>query len=350
MALIFGDSFDHYSRDDILKKWTSTTGTTIATGSCLPEPYGLTPHAYCLYARDAKYLDKVLVTALATFVAGFWYKSDSVTAAQIIFTGQDSATPANIHVSLRSDATGHLTFCRDATVLATSTNTLSTNTWYHIEIKATIGDAPNGAYEVRVDGSPTNWIAAATGADTRNSGNATIGAVRLYGGTNIAAPGSHLFQDFYLLDTTGAQASDFLGPSRFAVLRPVSAGNSAEWAGNPHADNFVNVSEYLADGDTSFNEDTTAGHVDTFGLSDVPAGTIHAIQHVIMARKDAGAARTIRPITRIGGTDYAGTTVSLSAGYVFLTEPVMFSPATGGATAFDDAELDGAEGGYELVS
>jgi hypothetical protein len=341
MALVFGDSFDHYATADITKKWTSTTAggaeVFISTDAALP------PHGTGLRITNAKVLEKTLPAALGTFVCGFWFRPEDTAAAKIVCAFMDSATPANIHVSLRRDATNHLTFCRDATVLATSTNTLTQNVWYHIEIKATISDAA-GTYEVRVDGAAANWIAAATGADTRNSGNASIGSVRLYGGANVSTA-AQAFSDFYVLDTTGAQASDFLGPCRFEVVRPMGAGTTAEWAGN-YADNWVNAAG--ADGDSTFNQSSTAGQTDQFAMSNVAAGTIHAVQYVLMARKDAGAARTIRPVVRIGGSDYNGATVSLSASHAFLTEAASISPAT--SAAWDDAEVNDLEYGYEIVS
>ena len=335
------DSFDHYITADIFKKWSGTSGNApvITSG-------GLAPHTNALGMINTNEIGKTLPAALTTFICGFWFRSTNVASGRIVCAFMDSATPANIHVSVRYDSTGHITLCRDATVLATSVNTLSIDTWYHCEVKSTIDDA-NGTYEVRIDGSATNWIAAATGKDTRNSGNASIGSFRLYGGANVTD--GHRFQDVYILNTTGAVASDFLGPCRFAVLRPAGVGTTAEWTGN-YADNWQNVADTWGDSDTTFNQSSTAGQTDQFAMSDVPSGTVHAIQHVIMAKRDAGGARTIRPITRIGGTDYNGTTVTVAATYAFHCEPVVFSPATGGATAWDDDELNGAEFGYELVS
>ena len=350
MSLVFGDSFDHYGHADLLKKWT-TGPTDILTGpySAISSLYALPPHVSGLSLwRGDKYIQKTLPAVLATFICGMWYQATTFANASIIATFMDSATPDNIHVSVRWDTSGHITLCRDATVLATSTNVMATNTWYHIEVKATIADATSGCYEVRVNGSATNWIPAVSNGDTRNSGNASIGSVRLYGNANNGV-GTARFQDFYILDTTGTQASDFLGPCRFAVLRPAGAGNSAQFTGN-YADNWQNVGDVTADGDATFNQSATAGHIDLFTMSDVPAGTIHAIQHVLYARQDPGAQRVIRPKTRIGGTNYNGTSVNLAASYVMYTEPVMFSPATGGSTAWDDAELNGMEAGVELVS
>ena len=345
MALVFGDSFDHYNVADITKKWTATTatGAEVVLGSA----YALPPHGQgLLFGSNSRYLEKTLPAALATFICGFWYRASATPGAYVVATFMDSSTVTNIHVSVRLDATAHLTLCRDATVLATSTNTLTASTWYHIEIKATIADATSGCYEVRVNGTATNWIPAVSNADTRNSGNASIGSVRIYGGQNHTTAGA-CYQDFYILDTTGTQASDFLGPCRFAVIRPVGAGNSAQLTGN-YADNWSNVVE--GDGDSAFNQSATAGHIDLFTMTDVPAGTIHAIQHVLYARQDAGAQRVLRPKTRIGGTNYNGVSVNLAATHVMYTEPVMFSPATGGATAFTAAEINGMEAGYEVVS
>lgn len=345
MALVFGDSFDHYLAADILKKWTSAS---LMTSSVISPTYALAPHSNGLLAAGnaSGYYEKTLPAAIATFVAGTWFRTGSLANGSLIIAGIDGTTE---HVSVRYDSAGHITFTRNGTVLATSTSVIAIDTHYHIEVKCTISDA-SGAYEVRVNGTSTGWVPAATGADTRNAGNASISAIRIYSrGANDSSSTNHRFQDFYILNTVGTQASDFLGPCRFAVIRPVGAGNSAQWAGN-YADNWSNVADVLGDGDTTFNQDSTAGHIDVHTMSDVPAGTVHAIQHVLMARQDAGAQRVIRPKTRISATNYSGVSVNTATTYAFVLEPVMFSPATGGATAFTAAEINGAEFGYELVS
>jgi len=350
VALVFGDSFDHYAIGDILKKWSSATNMTT---SVMTNTQQLAPHGQCLWAlgNASGYYEKPLASPLTTFIAGTWFKTGSIANASLILAFMDSATPANIHVSVRYDTSGHITLCNNATVLATSTNTLSIGTWYHIEVKATIGDAadsPSGRYEVRVNGTATNWIPdSGTGKDTRNSGNATIGSYRIYSrGTNDGTLG-HFFQDFYILDTTGSVSNDFVGPSVFSVSRTVRDGYSSDWTSN-YAQNVVNVGEFTGDGDTTFNQSSTAAQIDLFEMTGVPTGTIHAIQHVIMARQDAGAQRTIRPKVRIGSTTYNGTTVNAPASYLFITEAVSVSPAT--SSAWDDDEINGAEFGYELVS
>lgn len=347
MALLFGDSFDHYYTADILRKWTNASNVSASAGIQLSTV--LPPHQRALALLPSNnadsYWEKLWGSTPETFVFGVWIRFAGVTLAAQVLTFHDNG--GTEHVSLRTDTSGHFTFTRAGTVLATSTNTLSANTWYHIEGKVTIGDAadsPSGAYEVRVNGSSTGWIeAVASGADTRNGGNKSITSVRFH---SRAVNSSFTYaNDFYLLDTSGSVANDFLGPCRFAVLYPAGAGSSAEWAGN-YADNFVNLRE--ADGDSTFNQSGTASQLDLFNMMDVESGTIHAIQHVILARQDAGAQRSVRPKTRISSTNYDGSTVNTGPDYVYVLEPRSVSPAT--SAQWTASEINGAEFGYELVS
>jgi hypothetical protein len=347
MAFVFGDSFAHYAVADLTKKWTTSVGT-----HDIHQAYGLSPSPVGIAlggSSQPHYIDKTIGSTLETFIAGVWFRTPSLATASVIMSFHDGGTE---HVSVRYTTGGQITFTRNGTVLATSTNTISTATWYHIEVKATIGDAgdsPSGRYQVRVNGTATNWIPdSGTGQDTRNGGNKSISNVRLNArATNAAASSNHNFQHYYLLNTTGSVANDFLGPCRFEVVTPVGAGNAAAWTGN-YADNWRNVADIVADGDSTFNQSSTAAQKDKFTMSDVPSGTIHAVQHVLMARQDAGAQRVIRPITRIGGTDYNGTSFNTAASYVFHLDPTSTSPAT--STAWTDTEINGAEFGYELVS
>lgn len=340
MALVFGDSFDHYLIADILKKWTSIENSSDFD---ISPAYALPPHGLGLRLNSNRRLWKTLPANLQVFVVGGWFRFVSTAASHVLFYCYDSGNPSTIHVSVRTDGSSRLTFCRDATVLATSTNAFSVGVWYHIEAKVTIGDAgdtPSGRYEVRVDGSSTNWVPdSGTGKDTRNGGNQNIGSFAL------SAVGAWI-NDVYILNTTGAVASDFLGPCRFQVLRPIGVGTTAEWVGN-YADNWQNVSDLQGDSDATFNQSGTSGQTDQFVMSRVPAGTVHAIQHVLMARKDAGVARVVRPITRIGTTDYNGTSFSMAGGHAFYCDPASVSPAT--SNQWSDTELNALEGGYELV-
>jgi len=346
MALLFCDGFDHYETADVLRKWTAHAGSTPVFGGdtviSIRPIYARAPGGQGYRfggATNSRYLKKTLAANYATLIYGFNWYPESI-AAQRFAAFVDGGTS---QVELAMDASGHLLFTRAGATLATSTNVFSAATWYHIECKATIHNSA-GAYEVRVNGSATGWIPAASGADTTSTANAYANEVWLGGiSTNIPVR----FDDAYVLDTSGAVAADFIGPQKIYTAYPSGAGNSAQWAGN-YASNFANVNETLGDGDATFNQDATAGHIDLFAVDDVPAGTIAAVQHVLLARQDAGAQRTIRPKTRISSTNYSGTTVNTAGSYLYVLEPASVSPAT--SVAWTDSELAAAEFGYELVS
>lgn len=357
MALVFMDGFDHYDNrmaaatiQEIFKKWTTyawgnpATTLEVRPGYCRP-PGG---QGIAVAGWDGPSgVVKVLSGNYATFVLGchFNLPVNVVSNVPIIaFYDWASGIAGTCQMSIRLDTSGHLTVCRNSTVLATSSNVLSVNTWYHLEFKATISDTA-GAYELRINGSSTGWVPAASSANTRGQGsNNYVNAVAIMGG---AQGGMSLFDDLYFLDTTGSVANTFIGPQKIITIFPNSVGAQTDWTGN-YAANFANVNEAAGDGDSTFNQDSIAGHIDLFGFDDVPAGTISAIQHVLEARQDAGAARVLRAKTRIGTTNYDGTSKNLAGNHVYLTDPVTVSPASSAAWTTD--ELNAAQFGYELVS
>lgn len=362
MALIFCDGFDHYAaymagstwyRDTILKKWSGQVqGQGFSSLSAEPA-FARPPGGQGLKFGESnghRGIFKTLPANLATFVVGFNFylaSSGHLNTGSPLFAVFDSASgvPATTtQLDVRGDGAGHIGVYRNGTLLGSiSSNVLSLYTWYHLELKATINNT-TGVYELRINGSSTGWVPEATGANTRGqSSNNWINVVALEG----AGVNEIWYDDFYVLDTTGSVANSFIGPQKIVTIYPNAVGNSNQWTGN-YASNFANVNEATGDGDQTFNQSNTAGHIDLFGFDDIPSGTISGIQHSIMARQDAGAARTFRPKTRISSTNYNGTTVTLPGSHQFLTEAVTLNPAD--SQAWETADINGAEFGYELVS
>ncbi len=300
-------------------------------------------------ARDSilrQALYRNLGTNAATLTVGsYFYMKSMPTNTSGIFAFLDIAGGGlgASQIDLRVTNAGQLQVTRNGTVLATSSKSLTQEAWTHIEFKATVHSS-TGAYEARVNGTATGWIAAATNQNTRGaSSNDYANGVQIHipvGGLGF------MYDDFYVLDTTGSVANSFVGPQRIYTLRPRSDGNASDWSGT-YTDNFTAVSDFVFDGDSSVNYSSTANAIDTFALNNVPSGTVSAVQHVIMARAESGS-RSIRPKTRISTTNYSGTTVNLSTSYTAVIEPVSVSPAT--SSAWTASEINGAEFGYELVS
>lgn len=354
MALLFMDTFDHYRYTDILKKWTAENATgqsfTSTSTAALAFPGGGQTLTVTSGGNNV-FLSKTLASTYATGVIGGWFYFGSALPGSTdhIMSLVDTGS---IQVNVSGDGAGHLTIQRGGgpgsagTVLATSASTVSTGTWYHIEMKATISDA-SGVIQLKVNG--TDYIASTSGLDTKNTANAYFNQIWT---PNYATPANKIETKLlYVLDTSGSSANDFLGVCRGAVLRPVAAGNYAQWTANSGA-NFWCAADHFVfhDGDLSYNATTTTNNIDSFVCEDLPAGsgTVHAVQTVIVARQDAGAARTMAPHFRISSTDYAGTTVSLAATYSFFLQAYSVSPAT--SSAWTVSELNGAEFGYKLIS
>jgi hypothetical protein len=360
MAIWFMDGFDHYTPDtygaggagtagtlaDVYKKWTGNVGNA-------PTVITISP----FYARQqpGQGLGYITANAGGIYKARGSNQATMFAGVAVMFT---SAPAANAYIpimfmdgnteqcSVRTDGANHFTFQRTTTVLATSTNTFSINTWYYLEAMATVHNS-TGQYEVRVNGTSVNWIPQSAANQNTRAGaanNYTNGIGIHYANAAL----SMRIDDLYYGDTTGSNTT-FLGPQMIVTLRPSGAGNYAQWTPNM-GNNFGNVNELYPDGDVSFNQSSTANQIDTFLYPDLPiaAGTVSAIQHVLYAKQDAGAARSIAPLQRSGGTDYPGTTFNLTTSYQMLLDPKDLNPVDTAAWAI--ADVDGAEFGYKLIS
>jgi hypothetical protein len=345
MAVLFIDGFDHYQ----LSPYTDAAGGTVNDFQLKGWDNGNAILNYIVSPRFARGGTGMglanmnagaftwrPITAGRTFVIGLACRFPSAPDSQI-FGLRDSG--GSDIVDVRGNGAGKLQVTRAGTVLATSTNSVSSGVWYYLELKVTINSS-TGAYELRVDGTSTNWVPAASGA---NTGNADAARFYIWGGKT-----NSWMDDLYIANGT-APNNDFMGPCKVATLRPAGPGNHSDWTGNGGV-NFANVGEVVPDGDTTFNQSATANQIDTFVFDELPAssGSVYAVQHSILAKKDAGAARTIAPLQRSGGTDYAGGTQSLTTSYAFVREVLDVNPADSAAWAVSD--VNDAEFGYKLIS
>jgi hypothetical protein len=349
VALLFCDSLDHndLSTDaGVRQKWTELCNSNAIAGRIYGPSIGriLGKNAFRGDGNQDRGFYKVLTTTVDTMGVGAWFFFEGVPNGRFLYLGELSSTNLNgVHVDVRGDAAGHLQITRNGTQLgANSTLTVLANTWYWIELKVKVHDTL-GTYEVKVNG--TTYISG-TGADTRNGGT----GIPTGGGWCTQGNVGTRFSDFVIWDTTGAVANDFFGPIQIHCRRPIEAGNYAQWTPN-YGPNFANVGDVSAPDDLStFNQSATAGQKDTFKGADLPisSGSVLGIQHVIRAKQDGGAARTLRPIQRSGSTDYNGTSFSVPGSFAYQLEAKSINPAT--SAAYTVSDVNDAEFGYELVS
>lgn len=331
MALIFMDSF---AGNDIATKWDAASAI-FSQGSSAPR----VPGGYWVsmgYGNNAIY-------------KSFPAKSKVILGAGIRYGGYTSFygdTGATQHITvIRNTSTGLVEIRRGTaagTILATSTTPMPYE-WCYIEISVTISDTV-GEVHVRLNGA-TSDLVSYTG-DTKNAGtNTTIDRISF---TTIIN-GSQV-SDVYILDDTGSANNAFLGDVGVRAMTPNGNGNSSQLLGSDgnSTDNYLLVDEAPFSA-ADYAGSATVGQKDTYAMNNLPSGatTVYGVQIAAnMVKSDAGAA-SARTVIRSGGTDYTGTSQTLStssATYVSLYEQ---DPATSAAWTVGNA--NSAEAGMEVV-
>lgn len=333
MTIVFMEGFDAVDRTDILRKWTYASNiANVTTGLT----YAYAAKGQGCYILGGDYIRKAGLANIPTFVFGYYYYFPNTTAYTLV---QFLDGSNNEQCSIRTDGSGHITLSRNGTTLATSANSYSAGQYRHIEVKITIHNT-TGAYQLKVDG--VDWIAAATGANTRAQ------SVNYINGFQILGQSSY-FDDVYFLDCASAPNNDFLGPVKVMTLLPEAAGNYAQWTSNWGA-NFNNVNRLGAHDDTVFNQSATVDQADTFKFTNVGDVTIKGIAINLIARQDAGLARTMARLARQSSTDRAGTPYAPAITYGTYFEVLETDPNEAPGTAWTAAALNAAEFGYKVAS
>jgi len=207
------------------------------------------------------------------------------------------------------------------TLLGTHAVSWPLNMWQYLEVRATI-DPTNGSYELRVNGAT---IGSGSGLNTRNSGASQVTAVRFTGAGGAAC---HV-DDLYICDTTGSYCNTFLGPVCISHLAPAS-DVSTTWSRNGGTSNYGRLTETAPDGDTTYVYDATPGHVDQYGLADLPtaAYTVAAVASVMYVRSDGGTL-SVAPVMWSGSSTSEGAAVAPGAAYAAYFQPFYTDPDTG---------------------
>lgn len=336
MTLLFCDSFDHMVTADMtLKGWTvSAAGITAAAGrfgtDAMRSPNG---NFYCSWG---------VPVALATGGVGFAYRSSSFSSFGIV----NFVDGGTVHLHFRINASsGKIEVRRGSstgTLIATGNAVLTTNTFYYLEFKVTINDS-TGVIVTKVNGVEDINV---TGQDTQNGGNASYDNIRFFW-DGQGNGGTCDVDDLVIWDTAGSVNNDFMGDVRVQAILPSGAGATTEWTPSAGS-NYQNVDEAAPNGDTDYNSEATATDVDTFVYGDLTptSGTVKAVQWLAYARKDDGGTRTVRPVVRHGGTDYFGSSKSVSSSYTYLRHLMETNPGT--AAAWTISDVNAAEFGIEL--
>lgn len=303
-----------------------------------------TPGGYYAFTGPSGVVKRA-ISASAEVFTGCGFRLTALNLALMHVWGDGGATQ---HLTLMLNSSGRLELRRGSTggaLLATGTTTIATDTWFYVEVRATVADS-GGICQVRLNGATTPEIDY-TG-DTRNGGTSTnVDAVSL----QAFNPSPTIrFADWYILNASGAVNNTWMGDVRVATLTPSGNGASSQLVGSDgnSTDNYLLVDE-LPPSTADYVESATVGHTDTYPVTDLPAGvtTVKGVQVAALAAKSDAGAVSARVVARVAGTDYAPDVVALSTSYTETLRMWETSPAT--STAWTTTEVDALEVGVQVA-
>jgi len=342
MALLFMDSFDHYVTADILEKWSTYAGTSVAINAT----GGRRGSASVRFPSGAQsYALRGITTSSNTAILGTAVKVASLGAQRLIGVWHSLVASGGDQIVIAMAADGSLNAQRatagisgPGTILGSSAaGVLSAGVVAYLEVKVVL-HASTGTVTVRVNGAS---VLALTGLNTGSGQTTWTGFWVGSGGTAIVTD----HDDVYALDGSGsAPWNDFLGDVRVDARLPTAAGATTGWTPSAGA-NWACVDDAAPNDDTDYVTAATAALTDTYTVQDAPVAgaTIYGVQHCLSVKKTDAGACTVAPVIRSGGVDYVGTAANPGTTYGYALSIAAVNPATG--VAWTEAGFNAAEFG-----
>ena len=228
------------------------------------------------------------------------------------------------------------------TVLATGTTVFPFDTFFSIQLKATI-NATTGSYELRINGSATAEFSG-TGANTQSGASSDITAIYLGSPSNDFNREIH-YNDWFFTDGTASFPGDV-----YVDYRGVNGvGNYQQFTPSTGTDHDALLDE-IPPNTTDYVSSSTTGHKETNTIQSLSGSslTIIAVQSVNYALKSDAGSGLARNLIRSGTTDANGSTYSLSESARYYVAPHVVDPSTG--VAWTSSGVNAMEVGIENVT
>ncbi len=338
-TLVFLDGFDYYTNAEVTRRYTGSTG---AVATFQSGRFG----GQALRFTTTGTIDKSQGFTSQSWRFGFALNLTSQTGSTFsLISLKDGGTT---HIGLSWIATTrNFQFNRNGTLVGSAgATTLSTATWYWIEVYFTISNSISlGQCQLYINGVQEINLAATS--DTQNGGSAQADRWSIAG----AAFWTYLIDDLcvYSMDTTTTPT--FIGDFRVQTLYPDGNGNYSQFTGSDgnSTNNYLLVDDTTT-GDSDYVEDATVSDRDsyTYGALSGTIGTIKGVQIVSQMKTDDAGAKTAKLFYRISSTDYDGSSLTPTASFAIKVELTELSPAT--SSAWTSSEVNGMEAGVKVES
>lgn len=342
---------------------TSGVGGTASVVSSTPTPPS--PSAYCLKCVKAGGFNSgsVRVTfahaTVTELYAGFSYYRNNGTEDDVgFFWVTDSTLAVGAHLSVMANGavrarvgTSGSGSDPNFTTLATSTAQVPPATWTEIEVHLIASTGSGGTLEVKMNGTT---ILNLTGVRTSYSAaNFAAVGVGLYTFTSVASGPFNCIDNLRVNDTssgTGSANNSWTGPEVITLMKPTSAGDSAQFAraGADSGANWSQCDDVPPNARTDYVSDSTVGHLDLYN-TDAPtaAATVSAIDVIAQIFTDGAGGTLAVPIkTAAGQTD--GPAYGLASGAAYVSRIYDGDPAD--SAAWTQTKLNALQVGFKVVS
>lgn len=344
MSLRFIDGANGYDTAQVLRKWTSSVGTGTTTVNATS---GRRSGPGLRFANWDRQLIKTLDNQ-STWIIGFGFRCSALPVG--VRRGICALIVEGVghQCSIAINNFGQIEALRDwppsGNVLATSTATITANTYTYIEVKYVIHNTV-GSIEVRKDGVT---IIDVSNVDTQAAAVTYANQIQLMV-TSSAEAVTVDYDDIYVCDATGIINNNFLGDLRVDAVFPNAVGNSSMFTPSAGV-NWQNVDDDPADDDVTYNSASGTGAIDTYAFPDIAptVGTVHGLVSYLTMKKDEAAVHTAQAVIRRGSTNYPSTHKTLTTSYAMYQEVHETDPST--LAQWTIANVNAAEFGLELVS
>lgn len=335
----------HWTSSNRIASWSVSAGNGRTTGSCLR-----TPNAG---GSGGVILQKVF-PAQQTVGTAFAFRASAIPTSTMLIAAFIDVTTTQVDLRLNSD--GSLALTRNGTTLATTAAGLViANTYGHIEMKIKVATGTSGTYDLWFNG--VNKLTSA-GTNTQASGNATASTFQIGPATTSGTSSNYDYDDIIVYDSQATDANGFtditgpIGDCGLVWLLPTGAGTTTQWTPDSGS-NYARVNETTPDGDTSYVDDGTIGHVDTYAMADLvgTGPTVKSVASIHYARKTDASARGMRAELRsAGGNTAHATEIALGNSYAYYWSTWGQDPNNGTPTNWTASAVNALEAGQKVSS
>jgi hypothetical protein len=350
MAWIFGDSMDLYdSLADMVEAGWQYSSSSISVAVGLGRFGG---NAVRVARSDVPWWIRRVFAITGNEIgiqAAFSHQllSEITSAQRFLEVRNNSAV--DLCFSLYMLPTGALQLRSSAnTIIATSSGgIIKEDQWQYLEIWALINNA--GTVRVLIDG-----VQIFNESVDTSLANTDVDAITYYGSGGGSGTNGILWDDFVIMDGSGAQFNALLGDSRYDDLVPNEDVIETAWTCSSGFDRFAMIDDSIPgdhDGDATYIEASGAGEEVRCGFAALLAGssTVHGVIVATAMKKTDSGAITARALINSNGTEQVGATQSPTTTYQTLRDYFELDP-DGGGTAWSPAAVNALEAGVEVVA